>query len=144
MANNKKLLEWIEKEEFTRYEQHDENSIILADNLRQAITNGELEPEVSGDVQRAINWFDDRKIISSPIDGSVKAYFQETATNEIFITIETALKQMRKVIPCEIAMDAQTGDWVQTCPDCNFTVQGSRRPARFCPNCGRPLKGGSK
>lgn len=43
--------------------------------------------------------------------------------------------------PRELAMDCKTGNWVQTCGVCGFTVEGFRRPASYCANCGSTLKG---
>jgi len=69
-------------------------------------------------------------------------YRADEALEEAYQLAIQALKekQEREKEPVDIMQNAITGDWVQTCPDCGFTMQGSRRPASYCCNCGRKVR----
>lgn len=55
---------------------------------------------------------------------------------ELLDELEWLRERDTGVEPLQMGMDAETGDWVTECPACNMTSSGSRRPVRFCANCG--------
>jgi rubrerythrin len=115
------------------------------DNILQ-----QYAPPTSEATQKAIEWqqslkqHHQREWEKTDIDWQMEpgAQEQHEAMMASFDMAIQALQQYAPKEPCDIALDAKTGNYIQTCPDCSFTVEGIRRPASFCPNCGNDLKAG--
>lgn len=70
-------------------------------------------------------------------DASLKTELVQLAAVAVSIIEHLGMQRLDRT--STMAISAATGDWVQTCGACGFTVQGTRRLAHYCPNCGCAL-----
>lgn len=130
--NNKKLLEWIEKNKWSVEDtfgiNHEFVAVVEVNPLHQAITNGELEQEVSTDVQDAIDFINsDITMYDEIIEETPTLAEMYKGCYRIAHTILDALRQMQVKEP-ESCIECRDGEfWVSTK---NYT---------HCPYCGRKL-----